>query len=208
MIGKGTLAFDSPHRRGATLVRQARIGPRQRVLDASLYGRIGHGTVFLALLAKRACPEAAVSGTYGDARMLVRARREISAAGLSVEVREGQPWAPGLDPRSFDRILSSLLFHHLPTAEKRRTLEVFHGLLVPGGELHVVDWVRPQSPILAMLFLGVRMSDGFRNTSDHVSGRFPCLMKEAGFATVEELRREIAIPGRLGFYRATKSGED
>jgi SAM-dependent methyltransferase len=200
-----TLPLDSPRRRSAILIEQACIKPGQRVLDASLYGKVGHGAVFLAILAKRTCPEAVVTGIYEDRHVLEKARREAEGTALSVELRAGKPSSPQFEPESFDTIISSLLLHHLTRKQKLATLSAFHALLVPGGQLHLVDWTRPEPRILALSFLGVRMSDGFQNTADHAGGRVAALIEEAGFAGVEERRREIAIPGCLGFYRGQKA---
>ena len=108
---------------------------------------------------------------------------------------------PPFGTGSFDRIVSSLVFHHLTTADKRRTLAKARELLVPGGELHIADWGRPQNAWMRFAFLGVQLLDGFETTSDSVRGRLVPLMKEAGLLSVEETHRENTIFGTLAFYR-------
>jgi ubiquinone/menaquinone biosynthesis C-methylase UbiE len=186
------------------LVEQVRPANGHRVLDLSLYGRPGHGAFPLALMLKRAYTDASVSALYDDPRLLMLAQQQAVASGLDVELRKGNALAPPFDPESFDRVVSSLLFHHMTTEEKRQALAQIFRLLRPGGELHVVDWTRPGSFLVRLAFLAVRLSDGFERTADNVSDRLVALMNEAGFAPVIEMYRELALPGTLAFYRATK----
>ncbi len=105
---KAAVFDEEPLRR--RLLEQARVQPGQRVLD------LGCGTGTLLPLLKTQCPRAEVVGLDGDPAVLALARRKAAAAGLSVELREGLTTAPPFEPASFDRILSSVLFHHLAHA--------------------------------------------------------------------------------------------
>ena len=64
---------------------------------------------------------------------------------------------PPFEAKSFDRVISSLLFHHLTTDDKRRTLAKLRELLSPGGELHVADWGKAQNLVMRLAFLGVQL---------------------------------------------------
>jgi cyclopropane fatty-acyl-phospholipid synthase-like methyltransferase len=196
------IPVDSPAARNALLVEHVRCARGDRVLDLSLYGRVGHGVAPLAIALKRAYPQAVVAGLYSDRRVAERIRQQVVASGLAIEVHEGSPIAPEFPPRSFQRVVTALLFHHLGTEDKRRVLSRMHELLTEGGELHVLDWAQLTNPLLRLMFLGVRMTDGFASTADNVNGRLPALMKEAGFHSVVEIRREVALPGVLALYRA------
>ena len=198
------IPVDSPARRGSLLVEQARCKPGDRVLDLSLYGRVGHGVVPLPIVLKRAYPESVVVGLYADRRVLDSVRRQIAASGLEIEVHEGSPMAPRFPPSSFHRVVTALLFHHLTTEEKRCVVSRVYELLTEGGELHVLDWAETRNPLLRLTFLGVRVSDGFATTADNLNGRLPALIEDAGFTSVVETRREVALPGVLGLYRASK----
>jgi SAM-dependent methyltransferase len=112
--------------------------------------------------------------------------------------------APPLAWRSFDRIVSSLLFHHLVPDDKRQSLREAFELLKPAGVLHVADWGRPHGPLMRVAFLSVQVLDGFSTTADSVRGMLPRYMEEAGFEPVEETHRERTVFGSLAVYRALK----
>src|SRR3989304_3735006 len=94
------------------LVAQARIAPGHRVLD------LGCGTATLTILIKQMHPESEVTGLDIDARILDVAREKISRAGLDIMLDQGPATALSYPDDSFDRILSSLVFHHLRTHDK------------------------------------------------------------------------------------------
>jgi ubiquinone/menaquinone biosynthesis C-methylase UbiE len=179
----------------ALLAEQADVG-HGRVLD------LGCGTGTLALMLARRYPEAQVEGLDGDPQILAIARRKMAAAGVDVTLHHALSWEADVPPGAFDRVVSSLFFHHLTTDDKRRTLDKVRTLLRPGGQLHVADWGRPQTPLMRLAFFGVQLLDGFETTRDSVRGRLPDLMREAGFGEVEETRREMTIFGTLSFFRA------
>jgi len=178
------------------LVEQACILPGQRVLD------LGCGTGTLTILMKQAVPQATVVGLDGDPETLAIAREKAERAGLAIELEHVLAWDAPFEASSFDRVLSSLVFHHLTTENKRRTLAKIREWLRPGGELHVADWGRPHDPLMRMAFLTVQLLDGFETTSDSVQGRLEPLMREAGFADVAETHRERTLFGTLSLYCA------
>jgi SAM-dependent methyltransferase len=107
---------------------------------------------------------------------------------------------------SFDRVVSSLVFHHLSTEQKQQTLAGIRRVLRPGGELHVADWGAAQNVLMRIAFLGVQLLDGFASTADNVAGRLVPLMREAGFLAVEQTHAEMTLFGTLALYRAVAPG--
>lgn len=178
------------------LIEQAKIQPGHRVLD------LGCGTATLTIMTKRTCPGARVVGLDVDAQVLAIAWRKVNAVGVDVELRQGPAFDPPFPPASFDRILSSLLFHHLTTDEKQCTLGRARELLRRGGELHILDWGQAQNLLMRIAFLGIQLLDGFDNTRDNVRGRLIPMMEAAGFASVVETHREWTVFGTLSLYRA------
>ena len=181
------------------LVKQACIEKGHRVLD------LGCGTGTLTLLIKSHHPKAGVIGLDADPKVLEIARAKATKAGLNVTLDHGMAFELPYRDASFDRVLSSLLFHHLTRENKARALKEAFRVLRPGGELHVADWGRAHNSLMRMAFLLVQMLDGFESTRDNVAGLLPGLFQAAGFEDVQESARYITIVGTLSLFRARKS---
>lgn len=162
------------------LVDQAGIRPGHAVLD------VGCGTGTLAILVKRSHPGARVVGLDGDPKVLAIARAKAERAGVEVEWTEAMAYDPSLPAATFDRVLTSLVLHHLTTDEKRQTLAAVRRLLRPGGELHVADFGPPASFWARGISRVFRHFDGEARTADNLDGRLPALVREAGFTDVRE----------------------
>jgi ubiquinone/menaquinone biosynthesis C-methylase UbiE len=120
------------------LVEQARIEADHRILDLAC------GTATLTILAKQDRPRADVVGIDGDRRILAMANQKARSAGLEIRFDEGMSFDLPYRDRSFDRVISSLFFHHLTRESKMNTLGEVKRVLKPGGEFHVADWGCPQ----------------------------------------------------------------
>jgi ubiquinone/menaquinone biosynthesis C-methylase UbiE len=176
------------------LVRESGIGRGDRVLD------LGCGTATLTLLVERLHPDARVTGLDGDAKVLAIARRKAEAAGSGITLDQGLSYELPYPDGSFDRVLSSLVFHHLTREEKRRTLLEAARVLAPGGSLHVVDFGptrRLRGRLLELLEHG-------ENVRDNLEGLLVALMHEAGFADAGESGRHETPFASLAFYRGSK----
>jgi len=182
------------------LIRQANIASNHRVLD------VGCGTATLTLLIKQLHPRAEVVGLDGDAKTLGLARNKIAKTGLEIELVQGLSYKMNFPEASFDRVLSSLVFHHLTAENKRRTLGEIFRVLKPGGALHVADWGKAQNLAMRGAFLLVQMLDGFATTTENVQGKLPKYFREAGFANVRETQRYMTVFGTLSLYAATRVG--
>jgi ubiquinone/menaquinone biosynthesis C-methylase UbiE len=178
------------------LLEQANLQPRQRVLD------VGCGTGTLAIKAKAAQPAVDVVGLDGDPEILARAEAKAREVHADVQFEHGFSTDLPFEDDSFDRILSTLFFHHLTTTDKRRTIAEVARVLRPGGELHVADFTRPSDPVMWMLFSTVRLFDGLEQTSANVGGKLPMLFEEAGFSAVAERDRFRTAVGTLALYEA------
>ena len=180
------------------LVEQASPQPGQRILD------LGCGTGTLALLVKEHQPAADVAGLDADPEMLDQARSKAERAGVELRLDEGFSTELPYADRSFDRVLSTLFFHHLDLDSKRRTAREIGRVLRGGGELHVADWGRPADPAMALAFLGVRLLDGFENTRENARGALPSIFEQAGLEDAERMDRLRTVFGTLALYRARR----
>lgn len=180
------------------LVKQAGIERGHRVLD------LGCGTATLTLLIKSHHPKANVFGLDADPRVLEVAKAKAAKAGLSIRLDRGMAFELLYPDASFDRVISSLLFHHLTRENKERTLKEVFRVLRRHGELHVADWGKAQNKLMRMAFLLVQILDGLETTEDNVSGLLPELFQGAGFEDVQEPTRYMTVVGTLSLYKARK----
>jgi SAM-dependent methyltransferase len=180
------------------LLEQAAIEPGHRVLD------LGCGTGTLAAMAKRRVPGAELVGLDGDPEVLARARAKTAGEGLEVRFDEGLSTELPYEDSSFDRVLSTLFFHHLTGEGKRRTARELVRVLRPGGELHVADLGRPADPLMRAFVWQVRLFDGLEQTRDNVAGSLPAIFAEAGLVAARERDRLRTPVGTISLYSADK----
>jgi ubiquinone/menaquinone biosynthesis C-methylase UbiE len=180
------------------LLAQAELEPGQRVLD------LGSGTGTLAVMAKQEEPGLEVHGLDADGEMIDRASAKASDAGADVGFVHGFSDVLPFKDKSFDRVLSTLFFHHLMPEVKRRTLSEVARVLAKRGELHVADWGKPTDPLMSAAFLGIRLLDGREVTAENAAGKLPELFEGAGLADAR-LRDTMRTPlGTMALYSARK----
>lgn len=180
------------------LLEQARIEPGQRVLD------VGCGTGTLAVWAKRLVPGAEVVGLDGDEEVLARGRRKAADAGVDVQLDRGLSYDLPYEDGSYDRVLSSLFFHHLKPDAKETTAREIARVLRPGGELHVADFGPPADPVAWVGSQFLRRFDGLENTRDNLKGNLPRIFEGAGLVDARPLGGMLVVFGTLAFYSARR----
>lgn len=181
------------------LLAQAGIAPRHRVLD------LGCGTATLTARIARSVPSAELIGVDVDPQALRIGRGKLERLGLDIRLDQARTSALPYADASFDRVISSLVFHHLTPDEKRQTAAEVFRVLRPGGELHVADWGKPQNALLRAAFLVVQLLDGFATTTENVHGVLPEVFSAAGFVDVEVTRKVATAFGSLSLLRARRA---
>lgn len=179
------------------LVAQAQIEPAYNVLD------LGCGTATLTILIKRLHPAANVIGIDSDPRILGVARVKIARAGLAIPLDQGMAFELPYPDGYFDRVFSSLVFHHLKRDKKIRTVAEVFRVLRTGGEFHIADLGKPQNSIMYVASLAVRLLE---ETSDNLNGLLPGFFHNAGFEKVEETAKYMSMFGTLSLYVVQKPG--
>ncbi len=177
------------------LVEQMKIEKGHRVLD------IGCGTATLTILIKKIHPDAEVTGLDGDTKILEIARSKVEKEGLTIALNEGMSFELPYPDGSFDRVVSSLVFHHLTRENKVRTFIEISRVLKPDGELHAADFGKPHNASMYIISLIFRL---FEEVSDNIKGCLPVMFLQAGFEQVEEMARYTTVAGTLSLYRAKK----
>jgi ubiquinone/menaquinone biosynthesis C-methylase UbiE len=176
------------------LLDQADLQPHHRVLD------VGCGTGSLAFLIKQRYPTVTVIGVDPDPRALARAERKAKRAGVSIRFDRGFADALGHPDRAFDRVFSSMMFHHLEDDEKLRTLREIRRILRPGGRLELLDFAAPDrhhhSPLARFLHSRDRLKD-------NVEMRLLGMLANAGFSEPKKLADRRLVVGRVACFEAT-----
>ena len=175
------------------LTSQANIQPGMTVLD------LGCGTGTLTLMIKRAHPNAHVTGLDGDPQVLDIARDK--SRGVNIQWDEGLASSLPYPDSVFDRVVTSLVIHHLVTDDKRLAFKEIYRVLKPHGELHLVDFGPPHSSLTRMIRKFLR---GFEEADDNLDGLIPRFIKEAGFGSVNETEHFTTIFGPLSMIKAMK----
>ncbi len=158
------------------LIEQANIQAGQHVMD------LGCGTGTLAIMAKQAQPKAEVMGLDADPDMLKVARLKSAQGRAEVKFDQGMTFDLPYPDNSFDRILSSIMIHHLKTPDKEKTAREVYRVLKPGGQLHVIDFGKPSTWYGKLLgpFL-----HKFEEANDNIDGRLPEIFAQAGLKVKE-----------------------
>lgn len=177
-----------------------------RPCETDVIADVGCGTAsFLSLLGRRARP-AALIGVDPDEVILERARRKLAASGVRADLRRGylRDAETVLSGTGTTKIVSSLVFHQVPLAEKRAGLAAIFAALPPGGELHVADYGLQRTPLMRWLFGAVQRIDGYEDTQPNADGVLPLLMTDVGFSDVEETDVVPTVTGSISLYRAVR----
>jgi ubiquinone/menaquinone biosynthesis C-methylase UbiE len=175
------------------LFDQAKVLPQHRVLD------IGCGTGTFAVALKGWLPTLGVVGLDPDPKALARGRRKAARMGASIRFDQGFANALPYPDASFDRVFSSLMFHHLPREAKVPTLREVRRVLKPGGSLHLLDFeqegAHSHNPLARWLHASERLKD---NQSEQIRN----WMRGAGFVDPGIVDSDQPIFGRIVYLAA------
>lgn len=172
--------------------------PSMRLLDLAC------GTGTFAVLAKQRAPDCEIVGVDIDADVLAIARRKAERATAAVRFERRAITDELTDLAPFDRVVASLVMHHLDAATRVTALLRAHGALRPGGRIHVVDFGAPSSRRTRVAFYAIQLLDGFETTADSVRGTIPNHLRDAGFEAIEERRLLDTTFGTVRFWSAQR----
>ena len=182
-----------------TLISQASISPNAQVLD------FGCGSLTLSLMAKAVEPTAYVHAVDVDEKILKIAEEKQRQVNAEIFIQRYEGRVLPYQNESFDRVISSLVFHHLTREQKLNSLYEIFRVLKPGAELHIADWGKAKNGLMRSAFYLIQFLDGFKTTTDNVKGLLPAYIKQAGFNEVLTTREFQTVFGTLALYKATKT---
>lgn len=180
-------------RRRRRLIEQAALRPGLRVLD------IGCGTGTLLVDIQRRESGITATGLDPDPKALSRARRKAERAGVSVRFDQGFSDQLPYADASFDRVFSSFMLHHLKADEQERTLREVRRVLVPGGSLHLLDFVQPLGGHQSVF---ARLVHAHESMDQNTRERLLALLEQAGFSEAKELARRRMALQPIAYFRA------
>jgi ubiquinone/menaquinone biosynthesis C-methylase UbiE len=175
------------------LIQQANVQPAMKVLD------LGCGTGTLTLMLKQAHPAAEVTGMDGDPQVLVIAREK--SQDTNIQWDEGLASSLPYPDSVFDRVVTSLVIHHLAIYDKRRAFKEVYRVLKPGGELYVLDFGAPNSFFAHIMANYMRRLE---EAADNFDGLIPRFITDAGFKSMKEAGNFVTIFGPLSLWQAVK----
>ena len=167
---------------------------------------VGCGTATLAIMIKHRSPQARVIGLDPDAQILRIARRKAMKVGVTIELieTEARRLADVIHQHRPNKVVSSLVFHHLPLEGKRAALAAILAALTPGGRLNIADYGLQRTSLMRRLFRLVQHLDGFETTQPNADGLLPELMTEVGFDAVKESAIVLTPTGSISLYEARR----
>ena len=176
------------------LIQQANIQPGHHVLD------LGCGTGTLAIMAKQTQPSAEVAGLDADPQMLKVAKYKSNQLNAPVKFNTGFTNKLPYPDASFDRVLSSIMIHHLKTPDKWQTGREVFRVLKPGGQLHIIDFGKPYTWYGKMLSPFLHK---FEEANDNIDGKLPEIFGAPGLKT-EIVGHFWTFFGDLAFLKGQK----
>jgi ubiquinone/menaquinone biosynthesis C-methylase UbiE len=176
-----------------SLLDQAALQPNHVVLD------IGCGTGTLAVLIKRLHPAIEVTGIDPDPKALARAMKKARRGGLPVRFDRAFADALEFGDGTFDRVFSSMMFHHLRRDDRPRVLAEVRRVLKPGGSLEFLDIAGRGHGFLGQLLHGRPPAPA--QGEDRMLGR----LRDAGLIDARKVREQRTVLGPLAFYQARRS---
>lgn len=183
----------------------ADVTPDEAVLDLGC----GTGTLLQALVARQ--PDARFTGVDPDPRVLAIARRRLQRSARPVELVEGYAEELPFTDQTFDLVVSTLIFHHLPDPVKVAALGEVRRVLGRQGRFLLVDFGRPATRVARVLLTIGSVFDGRENVRANLAGELPAMLTTAGFEVDEVgrpyrgLRRLLARPRHASTSRSAST---
>jgi len=164
----------------------------EKVLD------VGCGTGVLSILSKnKVGNEGVVAGIDIAPRMIHRAQNKALNACLKIHYQVASVSQLPFPDQYFDLVISSLMFHHLPTDLKKAALLEIYRVMNKQGRFFLCDFGSPRISMIPLMYL---MLVWISPTRYQLLGRLPNLIRECGFKSIRLVKKGVF----LEYYLITK----
>lgn len=177
------------------LVTQVNPKDNEKILD------FGCGTGTLTLMIKKAKPGCTVYGIDIDPQILEIAEKKAEHEGVDVHLVKYDGITLPFDDESHDKVVTSLVVHHLSREEKFRIFREIYRVLKRGGEFHIMDFGIQRSLYAKLITSVTRFLEPIE---ENILGKIPGYLVISGFGGVEEVYSENTLFGSVSFYRSKK----
>lgn len=180
------------------LIAQANLQNNHKVLDLAC----GTGTLSIGI--KRRFPNVKIFAIDADEKILQKARQKSLERGIEINFQQGFSYKLPFKNDEFDRIFSTLSFHHLNQDGKIKTIKEILRVLKQDGEFHLADYGLPLNKSQRFLSNIIKVIDGNETTLDNLNGKLENLLMSNGFNFVERIDHYKTILGTIRLFRAYK----
>ncbi len=174
------------------------VGKNLRTQPNSQLLELGCGPARLAIRIKKKFPRARITAVDRDPAILQLARKNAKAAKVTIDFKEQDISNLSLKG-PYDRIYSTLAFHHLSIPAKERTIKSVSRLLKDDGQFVLADFCGSSGLMDRLQFLLVQLVDGFDTTSSHAQGWLESSLPKY-FSRVETKLKVSTLLGPVGVF--------
>jgi ubiquinone/menaquinone biosynthesis C-methylase UbiE len=152
---------------------------------------VGCGTATLSILAKRITGETGiVEGIDLAPKMVAKAKGKARASNLEIGFRCASIDELPYPEESFDVVISSFMFHHLPVKIKKGGLEEVYRVLKRGGRFFLSDFCSPHYLTIPIMYL---MLIWMASTRYQLFGKLPALIEESSFGRPKLIKKGLFL---------------
>jgi len=130
--------------------------------------------------------EAEFHGVDIDEKILSIAKKKVVGVGITIQTKLYDGGRLPYPDSYFDKVMSSLVFHHLTLRQKYGALDEIMRVLKPSGTVNIADFGKPANVLQRTGFYAVQLLDGFETTQDSVKNVLPNAIRETGFLNADE----------------------
>jgi ubiquinone/menaquinone biosynthesis C-methylase UbiE len=176
------------------LIQQAGLSENQTILD------LGCGTGTLSIGIKKRFPSIDIHSIDIDPEVLEKAKSKASDLNYKIDFKQCYSDNLSFPDGQFDRVFSTLFFHHLSLDKKIKTLSEVRRVLKNCGEFHFADYGKPSNYSQKTLSNIIKFIDGKETTRDNLRGNLSLLFKESGFTEVQQTLSFKTVLGTIRLY--------